>query len=359
VLTDACWALSYLSDGSNDKIQAVIEAGVARRLVELLMHTSYSVQTPALRTIGNVVTGDDVQTQVVLQVSALPCLLALLGSARKGIRKEACWTISNITAGNKGQVRERVFVVFSNRLSIQIQAVIDCSIVQPLIQLLSSAEWDIRKEAAWAISNATSGGTPDQLRYLLSQNCIPPLCELLVCADVRIIVVALEALENLLKAREFSCPLCFSHRCNRWVCRTRKSTAPTASPTLSKTPEDSTRLRDCRWAVCCFLLFFLTRCRCIPTTRCTTRSSRCHYCLFSFFLSYQRVRYWKRISTRQRKSRLRPWRRPTRAGPLRLAGRRRPAPEALRDRGPLRDRARPAPPLPSERVNEKKKKTSL
>jgi importin subunit alpha-1 len=77
--------------------------------------------------------------------------------------------------------------------------VIDCAIVQPLIQLLSSAEWDIRKEAAWAISNATSGGTPDQLRYLLSQNCIPPLCELLVCADVRIIIVALEALENLLK----------------------------------------------------------------------------------------------------------------------------------------------------------------
>jgi len=37
VLTDACWALSYLSDGTNDKIQAVIEAGVCRRLVELLL----------------------------------------------------------------------------------------------------------------------------------------------------------------------------------------------------------------------------------------------------------------------------------------------------------------------------------
>jgi len=37
VLTDACWALSYLSDGTNDKIQAVIEAGVCPRLVELLM----------------------------------------------------------------------------------------------------------------------------------------------------------------------------------------------------------------------------------------------------------------------------------------------------------------------------------
>lgn len=64
VLTDACWALSYLSDGQNDKIQAVIEAGVCQRLVELLIHTSPAVQTPALRTVGNIVTGDDLQTQV-------------------------------------------------------------------------------------------------------------------------------------------------------------------------------------------------------------------------------------------------------------------------------------------------------
>jgi HEAT repeat protein len=64
VLTDACWALSYLSDNSNDKIQAVIEAGVVPRLIQLLGHSSPSVLIPALRTIGNIVTGDDLQTQV-------------------------------------------------------------------------------------------------------------------------------------------------------------------------------------------------------------------------------------------------------------------------------------------------------
>uniref|UniRef100_A0A8V0Z387 Importin subunit alpha n=1 Tax=Gallus gallus TaxID=9031 RepID=A0A8V0Z387_CHICK len=167
LLADACWALSYLSDGPNEKIQAVIDSGVCRRLVTEPEFISKCIS-------------------VILNCSALPCLLHLLSSPKESIRKEACWTISNITAGNRAQI----------------QAVIDANIFPVLIEILQKAEFRTRKEAAWAITNATSGGTPEQIRYLVNLGCIKPLCDLLTVMDSKIVQVALNGLENILRLGE-------------------------------------------------------------------------------------------------------------------------------------------------------------
>nr|XP_018681523.1 PREDICTED: importin subunit alpha-4-like isoform X2 [Musa acuminata subsp. malaccensis] len=162
VLVDACWAISHLSHGSKDRIQAVIEAGVCPKLVELLSHPSHKVLVPALRTLGNIVTGNDVQTQ------------------------EVCGVISNITAGN----------------SNQIQAVIDANIVSPLVQLLQHAEFSVKKVAFWAISNAIHGGSNCQIQFLVSQGCIEPLCDLLAYPAPSINAICMECLDKILEVGE-------------------------------------------------------------------------------------------------------------------------------------------------------------
>ena len=188
ILVEACWAISYLSSERDGGLQAVVESGVCRRLVDLLMHPSTSVQTPALRSVGEVAAGYDHQTQVVIESGALPALLSLLSSPEENIKKRAHLAISNIAAGSPPQI----------------QAVIDANIIPPLIDVLSNANSEvwIRKEACWAISNATRCGYQEltRIRYLVDQGCIKPLCDLLTTMDNEIIRVALDGLNNILEA---------------------------------------------------------------------------------------------------------------------------------------------------------------
>jgi hypothetical protein len=52
----------------------------------------------------------------------------MLDNSKKNIRKEACWTLSNVTAGT----------------AEQIQSVINACVFPKLIQLLGSSEFDIQ-----------------------------------------------------------------------------------------------------------------------------------------------------------------------------------------------------------------------
>lgn len=49
-------------------------------------------------------------------------------------------------------------------LSIISKAVLDANIIPHLIKLMSDGNFKTRKEACWAVSNATSGGSADQVR---------------------------------------------------------------------------------------------------------------------------------------------------------------------------------------------------
>jgi hypothetical protein len=182
VVTDACWALSYVSDGDPAGVRAVIDKGLIPRLVQLLGSPSLATVTPAMRTLGNVVTGTDVQTQAAIDAGLLPALIPLLSSPKRTLRKEAMWTLSNITAGTPAQI----------------QAALDSGIMQRVVELFPIAPHDVQREASWVVSNACAGGTPAQIAYLVEAGIMPVMISGLSSPDARIITVCLEALDNIL-----------------------------------------------------------------------------------------------------------------------------------------------------------------
>lgn len=67
-----------------------------------------NLATPALRTVGNIVSGSDDQTQAVLDSGLMNQMQTLLNSPKRMIRKEACWVLSNI---GKSLMTHHVYIV--------------------------------------------------------------------------------------------------------------------------------------------------------------------------------------------------------------------------------------------------------
>merc|ERR1711942_322645 len=78
-----------------------------------------------------------------------------------------------------------------------------CIYPAPLLSLLlfslcRTAEFKAQKEAVWAMTNLTSGGTIEQVATIANQGVVPILCDLLTVRDSKVTLVILDGLTNIL-----------------------------------------------------------------------------------------------------------------------------------------------------------------
>ncbi|KAM3588498.1 hypothetical protein VKS41_000942 [Umbelopsis sp. WA50703] len=184
-VTEICWVLSYLTAGTDQFIGKVVEQGVVPLLVQNLapLQTQGPLALPLIRTFGNIASGPDEYTDVLLsQDMFLPGLIVLCNSDCRPVKKESLWVLSNITASRRPQVLEKV---------------IQAGAIPVLTEIASHTNFDIRKEAAFSLTNIACHG--DKYIQALPNNVLlPGYLEFVRSEDPELIKLGLTYLQLLL-----------------------------------------------------------------------------------------------------------------------------------------------------------------
>ena len=188
VILHSCWALSNLTQScTENEIESVLHHGISPRIVELMMHPHLKIQWRSLRTVGNILSGDENEANAVLRCGALTHIKTLMDSESVQIRRTACFALSNVTAIDDDALIEEA--LFSDSVTLT-----------RLIRISREDILDIKREAVFALCNAIVSGNPKQRLFMIRAGCVESFIEMVesTSEDEQLFLNIMSALLNLL-----------------------------------------------------------------------------------------------------------------------------------------------------------------
>lgn len=144
--------------------QILSNKGFPGFIVAVLGSGRQSLVVPALQLVGHILTGDDDVTQILLDAGLIKSLLPILEHSSPVLRKDACWALSNIFAGN----------------TIQVQRAVLSGALIPIARLIcNETVQNVQLEANWCLANALEVATEKTLPVIAE---VPDLLPALVIA---------------------------------------------------------------------------------------------------------------------------------------------------------------------------------
>jgi len=147
---DLLWILAHMTDNEEEVCKQVVELGIEEFAFQALRLNEETFVMPAVRMLGNIVSGDNVLTHRLLELGLLDVFLPLVQHRDYTIRKEVQWTLSNITAGTSEQ--RDLFLTHAIAR-------------EALIGFQDPAE-AVRLETSWVYHNLASAGTEQHILAL-------------------------------------------------------------------------------------------------------------------------------------------------------------------------------------------------
>jgi len=154
------------------------------RIVQMLVSTNMQIAAQALMVADVICLGDESCVEEFIGangVLALKCLM--VSQAHKSLVRSACLILSNIVIGS----------------SEHIQAVLNTDFINTLSNLATKSEdYNVRREAVWAIANGCVKGKQFQKLRIVKEGGLNALISMLSSKEEGLLLVILEAIDILL-----------------------------------------------------------------------------------------------------------------------------------------------------------------